>query len=191
MVMTSKRLKYLTDQSVIVKDKILEAALQLYLSKPPYEVTVEEIARYAGVSKSLIFYHFKSKENLVEEVAIYATRKLLLEEKIESIYDLIDLGFKTLAGRKPILEFSIYVAEVIAKRKNSKKFKEFFNEVMESAIYPLFIQEGIRDPEKTALLISAMLDGLSLYHYLFEIENIEDYKKVVLEIVNSRRFENG
>jgi|Deesub1362B_J571_1020462.scaffolds.fasta_scaffold00029_79 AcrR family transcriptional regulator len=173
----------------MVKERILDSAFQLYMSKPPYEVTVEEIANKAGVSKSLIFYHFKNKDNLVEEVAIYGTRKFLIEGEIESISDLIDLGFSTLTGRKPLLEFSMYVAEVIAKRKRFERFRELFKEIMEQVINPLFVKEGIKEPEKTALLISAMLDGLSLYHYLFNIEDIVEYKKIVLEFIDCRRLE--
>ncbi len=174
-----------------MKERILDAAFQLYMSKPPYEVTVEEIAKKAGVSKSLIFYHFKNKENLVGEVAIYGTRKFLMEGEIRSISDLVDMGFSTLTGRKPLLEFSMYVAEVIAKRKRFERFRELFEEIMERVIYPLFVKEGIREPKKTALLISAMLDGLSLYHYLFDIKNIEEYKKIVLEFIDCRKLENG
>jgi AcrR family transcriptional regulator len=167
----------------VVREKILDAAFQLYMSRPPYEITVEDIAREAGVSKSLIFYHFKNKDNLIEEVAVYGTKKLLTEWEINSVSDFVEISFSTIVNRKPLIEFSMYVAERIARKKRFERFKELLDEIMERHIFPVFVREGVIEPKKIALLISAMLDGLSLYHYFYNIEDIEDYRKVVMEMI--------
>ena len=49
-------------------DAILRAAERLFGEKGYHVVTIEEIARTAGVSKGLIIYHFASKEQLLEHL---------------------------------------------------------------------------------------------------------------------------
>ncbi len=63
----------MTDQSV----RIIEAALRLYMKKPPHEVSIGEIAREAKVSKGLVFYHFESKQKLLEEAVFMLSKKCL------------------------------------------------------------------------------------------------------------------
>lgn len=50
------------------KDKILEAALGEFAERGQAGARVDKIATVAGVNKALIYYHFKSKENLYHEV---------------------------------------------------------------------------------------------------------------------------
>lgn len=46
------------------RDEILKAAMQLFASRGFHETSMSEIAREARVSKALIFWHFKTKEEL-------------------------------------------------------------------------------------------------------------------------------
>jgi AcrR family transcriptional regulator len=46
------------------RDEILKAAMQLFASRGFHETSMAEVAREAGVSKALIFWHFKTKEEL-------------------------------------------------------------------------------------------------------------------------------
>ena len=50
------------------KDRILKAARESFAEKGYDGVSVDEIARRAGVKKALIYYYFPSKEVLFEEV---------------------------------------------------------------------------------------------------------------------------
>lgn len=55
---------------------ILQAAERLFGEKGYQGVSVEEIARAAGVSKGLVIYHFESKENLLLHVLSSGTATL-------------------------------------------------------------------------------------------------------------------
>jgi AcrR family transcriptional regulator len=46
------------------RDEILKAAINLFATRGFHETSMAEVARAAGVSKALIFWHFKSKEEL-------------------------------------------------------------------------------------------------------------------------------
>ena len=46
------------------RDEILKAAMQLFANRGFHETSMSEVAREAHVSKALIFWHFKTKEEL-------------------------------------------------------------------------------------------------------------------------------
>jgi AcrR family transcriptional regulator len=48
------------------KDRILEAALKIFAEKSFEGARIEEIAKAANVPKSLIYYHFESKDKIFE-----------------------------------------------------------------------------------------------------------------------------
>jgi AcrR family transcriptional regulator len=51
-------------QSQDSRDEILKAAIQLFANRGFHETSMSEVAREARVSKALIFWHFKTKEEL-------------------------------------------------------------------------------------------------------------------------------
>jgi len=50
------------------RDEILKAAMQLFANRGFHETSMSEVAREARVSKALIFWHFKTKEELLVAV---------------------------------------------------------------------------------------------------------------------------
>jgi len=176
----------MTDQSV--KEEILEAAVKLYTSKPPEKVTVEEIADAAGVSKSLIFYYFKNKDSLEKEVASFFFRKLFLEfkEEIKTVNDLIDITTRNFIDLQHLTRFSAYISGKVLFTGNYDFFKDIFREVMDMVV-PMFVKEGVKEPEVTAVALMAMFDGLSLYSLFYDIGDIEKYRKLAVEFVECRR----
>lgn len=51
-----------------VKDIILDAALELFGEKTLNEISLAEIARKAGVSKGTLYYHYKSKTDILLDI---------------------------------------------------------------------------------------------------------------------------
>ena len=51
---------------ISAKDKILDVATQVFAEKSFEGARIDEIAKVAGIPKSLIYYHFKSKEEIFE-----------------------------------------------------------------------------------------------------------------------------
>ena len=69
--------------------KILVAAEDLISRKGFHETTISEIAAKAGVADSVIYHHFKSKQDLVFSIAGNHMRDILarLQEHLEGILD--------------------------------------------------------------------------------------------------------
>ena len=53
------------------RDKILFAAVEMFLEKDFYQVTIVEIAELAGVGKGTVYEYFPSKEDLFKECFSY------------------------------------------------------------------------------------------------------------------------
>ncbi|MGC9113214.1 TetR/AcrR family transcriptional regulator, partial [Acidilobus sp.] len=51
------------------KEKILQAATEVFAEEDFFKASIEEISKKAGVSKGVIFWHFKTKDQLILEVA--------------------------------------------------------------------------------------------------------------------------
>jgi TetR/AcrR family transcriptional regulator len=50
------------------RDRIINAAIEVFAEKGKYGAHIEEIAALAGVNKAMAYYYFSSKENLYKEV---------------------------------------------------------------------------------------------------------------------------
>ena len=73
----------MTETQLDTKRKIIEAASYLFGEKGFEGTSTREIGRRAGVNISSLNYHFKSKQNLMEEVAFFACGEL--KEKFAAI----------------------------------------------------------------------------------------------------------
>src|SRR6201991_2963463 len=58
------------------KERILEAARNVFVHKGMFGARMQDIADEAGINKALLHYYFKSKEKLFEEVLREAAIKL-------------------------------------------------------------------------------------------------------------------
>ena len=56
----------MTTENRYAKDRILDAANQLFYGEGIRAVSVDAIAARAGITKKTLYYHFKSKDDLVE-----------------------------------------------------------------------------------------------------------------------------
>ncbi len=71
------------------KEKIIEAAKEIFFKKSFYEATMEDIAEISGVKKSTIYYYYPSKMDLVFELIRESIEKILsqLEKILREVKD--------------------------------------------------------------------------------------------------------
>jgi AcrR family transcriptional regulator len=73
-------------------DMILEAALDLFIANGFTETPMDAIAEKAGVAKGTLYYHYKSKEGIVDALLERYARRLTSE--LEPILDDGTMGFR-------------------------------------------------------------------------------------------------
>lgn len=100
-----------------VRSRLIEAALDSFLSDEYHRVTTRLIAQKAGVNVSMIRYYFGSKEGLYEEM-IRETLNPLLEAldgqmlaSVRGFSDLLGMYYNTMSARP---EFPRLILKVIA-----------------------------------------------------------------------------
>lgn len=163
-----------------MRDNILRSAFKLYTSKPPWEITIEDIAFNAGISTSLIFYYFKSKENLEREVAFYIIENYLrfeadtLKEYVKKALELVE----EMPGLSRFLHYIFEKELYTGKRELAQKL---YNESLK-IIMRLVEDYNLESPEEKAILIMAMLDGLALYSLFLDLK-VRKFADKIIELI--------
>jgi AcrR family transcriptional regulator len=67
-------------------ERILSAAIELLAGSRPEAITIREIAAKAGVNVAAINYHFRSKDNLIDE-AVYAFSSRAFAQGLQLLRD--------------------------------------------------------------------------------------------------------
>jgi len=122
------------------KEKILKASLAVFSKNGFPEATMREIAQKAGVSLGLIYFYFKSKDDILREIFIRITSsfpKDIFEKTHEDAVPEEVLGNLCLSHLK-------FLA------RNFKQFMMFLNESMNNNklgefLYTNRMEEGYRD----------------------------------------------
>jgi len=170
------------------KEKILNAALELFAKEGFHATSTSKIAKKAGVSEGLIFRHFSNKEGLRDAILKYG------EEKAKLIF--ADIVFEN--EPKKVIEKTINLSKKVASNKEVADFwkmqykikweleiyGEHKMEPLEHALTNAFKQLGYSNPEQEARLLLIILDGLAMRYFLqknFELDSeieflLEKYK---------------
>jgi AcrR family transcriptional regulator len=171
-------------------EKILEAALKLYTSKPPQSVSMEEIANEAGVSKGTIFYHFKNKNNLERELIKYSVEKYfswVYEETRDSrtLEKIVRESLKIVKENPRITLLWYYVFEKELFSGNTEFARKLCEEML--GFLTLLLKDmGVNKPEQTAIVLMAMLDGISIYSLFIPELDLDEIGNLILEFVKGR-----
>lgn len=126
------------------KEKIIRACEELAIKRGRgfYNISMEELAEAAGISKRTIYRHFAGKEEIIE-----ATIEVLAEEVTAKNAEL-------LASRKDVKEITVRIFKNIAYFVNQQTLKEL------QQYYPLLWNkiEKIRQ-SKIDLLMAALMNN--------------------------------
>jgi TetR/AcrR family transcriptional regulator, fatty acid metabolism regulator protein len=156
---------------------LVRAAYRLIGERGVHRVSLEEIAGAAGVSKGLVLYHFKSRENLV-----LATMEWVLTEvaarigsavaaaptpvsKVEAMVDVIFTGAE--ANRRFYLTY-LDLVEHASRVPRFSRLSTDFRMIVNTA-YAGIVEAGVArgefaagDVDEAASVLRAVVDGLFL-----------------------------
>ncbi|HEB61687.1 MAG TPA: TetR/AcrR family transcriptional regulator, partial [Bacteroidetes bacterium] len=87
------------------REKILNAATELFAENGFNATSISDIAKKAGISKGLVYNYFKSKEELLDDIVFSAfnefddffeTLSKNQNDPLESLYRVLEVTFKSL-----------------------------------------------------------------------------------------------
>lgn len=158
--------------------KILFAAGQAFAESGYEKTTTKEIAQRAGVSKSLLHYHFESKEHLLFELQDFmftfvksSIRSFSLkgEPGVERAIATLDLMWKIIKSNQPYVYLGIdlwnlankYPALLEHHRRFMSALVEFVEQAARDALGPVTNEIAI-PVERVAQLLVAAVPGFAM-----------------------------
>lgn len=103
------------------KERILEAAMQLFAEKGKHGTRMEEVAARAGINKAMVYYYYTSKDYLYKEVL-----KSILQSVYSSIYSALE---KTPQANDPISKVKSFLVAHFEAFSNQKIYTKIILDV--------------------------------------------------------------
>jgi AcrR family transcriptional regulator len=173
------------------KQKILDAALEVFAKYGYHSSSVSTIAEKAGIARGLMYNYFKSKEDVLYELMIgmivpyvqevfpvKTGQKMTRKEMINLISKTIDLVLEKPDYWK--LYMGIFIQPDVMPKIMNKMWKEF--EPLLSVMNRYFKDRGDNDPAAMTRYFTAVMDGVQL-HIMLDPENFpaEKVKKLLIK----------
>lgn len=173
------------------RQKILDAALEVFAKQGYHSSTVEAIAKTAGISKGLMYNYFKSKEDVLQELMIGMMEALMCEYmplkpeekfKEDDIINFINVGID-LVLEKPHY-WKLYFSVVLQPDVMSIVFAKMMEmgQPYMIAMIEYFKEKGVENPEVMMRYFSAVMDGIQ-FHCMLDPKNFpaEEVKKLLIK----------
>lgn len=161
------------------KEKILRTAFDLFTERSYEEVTIDEIADEAEVSKGAVFHHFDSKYRLARESFTKTFRNdwLPLIQELKEMDDpdqqldgAIEATFELFLENPKLIKFGIEIFERgIVREENGGEMKKIYSEAINYTT-ELFEEIRLEDARARSHLLWGSLDGIALQHYMMKDE---------------------
>ena len=159
------------------KDKILDAALNLFSEQGFHQTPVDQIARKAGVSKGLTYNYFESKDALLAAIIDRASERMTAVaggKNPQGGYQIALRDFlarlrRMLKEEQPLLRFQLNLLfDPSLQPVVGDALRARVENLMDTTV-ALLESSGVRNPEHHARHLVAEIDGLALHFlHLFE-----------------------
>ena len=158
------------------EQEILKAALSLFEGANWEHVTVEQIAKKAGIGKGTVYKHFTCKEEIYAHITITFTERILAAfqpagehpEVIDSLKQIIRIAFDTFLGNPAEARVSFYCKREDFRARLTPELKAAFDlldqqfELFVGAILQSGIDKGLfpkKPVEHLMMGLEATFDG--------------------------------
>ena len=119
----------MTNQDDIIQEEILQAALRLYRKSGPTKVTLDNVAKATGRSRSSLYYYFKNRDEIFQGVLDQMAEDVATEIRLavaaagnlnDKIYAFCLTKIKTTEEWKRVFSTMDQLMDVDEKSKHSK-----------------------------------------------------------------------
>lgn len=170
------------------RDKIMEAAMELFSRKGYHLTSINDIVKKAGISKGLLYHYFSSKEMLLKGMVDQFVSEG--EEMMERIVDpdpkklLANLFNVLIDDMKARFEFYSLVINITVQiheldfvyRLAVNKYKGYID-----LFTQLFDQLGYNDPKGESMMLAALFDGIGIQYFTMKDQYpLEEMRKTLL-----------
>ena len=187
------------ERSEAVKQMILEAALEIELEDGEDKVTVRRIGEKIGYSTGVIYYHFRDKQDIIDELSrkidteAYETVKAFIdpEKTIRENLKCLYIGIATLAKTKPI-EYKRIFTNRRAYGRSHEAWAELIKEVLDVAV-----ERGELKARDTAVLTNCLLgyiigcNILFLEHKMGGVNVTEEFAENIVKVILDGLYNSG
>ena len=152
------------------KEKIMMTAFGLIAEKSYGKVSIDEVAKAAGVSKGAIFHYFDSKYELAKEALFFAFDETYMKElasfdasePLDSAKKLIDFSVDASLKNWNLIRYALdlYQAAVEAG-ENTEDWSSTFSQYVLPVARAL-AECGVPNPEVKAAMLITFLDALGM-----------------------------
>jgi AcrR family transcriptional regulator len=162
-------------QAYETKQKLIEAALQLFSQKGVKESTVKEIAKKAGVTEGLIYHYFSSKEELLQSVMETYTINNTLQEvtsKLDphlSLEKQLQIYFHSMFTS--MHEYEAFLVMCFGEAQRNAKIHKFVDKIIQKGIQQLMQHISMQiniNPYPLQIAVQNLLNSTFLYFILFD-----------------------
>ncbi|HVV87219.1 MAG TPA: TetR/AcrR family transcriptional regulator [Kofleriaceae bacterium] len=162
--------------------QILRAAQELWTRDGYHGASLKEIAAAAGVAKSLVHYHFESKEHLLIELqadwshrvaAAIRARLASAPPSVESAFAALDQVWESMVATRAQFPFALEVwrqslhEPSIRRRLQAfeRELRDIYVDGLRQTLGPLADRMSL-PPERAAAVVRVLVDGLGLRLFL-------------------------
>lgn len=193
-------------KKTLTKEKILQAASELFFAQDFSKVNTKEIAERAQVSKGSVFFHFSSKEKLglavIERALEHYKEFIPLNEDLDSrkiVEIFIDKSLEISYEKPGFIRMLIHLLLHLDGDENNET-NRWLEEITTNTFLPyidaivnVFVDLKVENPKIKAVMLLALIDGLSVYMAYNEriakmnmslsevIGEYQDFKAVILD----------
>ncbi|MFD6068078.1 MULTISPECIES: TetR/AcrR family transcriptional regulator [Amycolatopsis] len=158
----------------LVRRRLLEAAVALVPELGWSAVSTRILAERAGVTPSVVHYHFPSLQALMIEAVLGAMREVALAfepalESVETPADAVDALLASVGGYSGTDPMSLLFAEAYLAATRDDTLRQGIRELLADLRTRLggwLARHGVADADDTAAVLLAAVDGLLLHRAL-------------------------
>ena len=185
-------------------NRILIQAMRIFLEKGYHGTSVDDITQAAGLTKGALYWHFRSKEDLLKRI-VEEFEKRFLDGLIQAVKDVrgdtrdkFEKYFRYNAAfsyynRELCVSFTTLAAELVGAhhgtepefRRIYKKYQKFLSSLILQGKKEKVFKKEI-DPDLAALIVIAFHDGILIRWFMNrnEIDGetyVNTFKKIMLK----------
>lgn len=108
-------MKKTKEEAAQTRAQLLDSALELFIKYGYSKVSLQQIAEYVGLSRGAFYWHFKSKEEILE--AIVVNEKHFIENMMADLFSKKNLS--------PEKHLKLVITEIVNNYYNNTRYRNF------------------------------------------------------------------